>query len=174
MGPAAVVVALAGVLVPAAPAHAFHGIGMMKIANPSNATFTAVTDEHPSPGSGLRAAPGDVLKVKAWQLKPNATYALWLIWPDAVFEGVKCRAANATTGRIMENALKPGVNLTAMKTNSVGNLDRNLGTSAIEAYKAVLPDVPRAAPGTATICAREMTPVAEETTSQHIYFTITE
>lgn len=160
-----------GLVVP--PAHAFHGIGLIKISNPSNGSFTSIDGEgfyHPR--SGLRASRGDVLKVKTWELKPNATYALWIIWPDAAFEGVTCRFANAQTGRIMENALKPGMNLISMKTNAFGQLDRNLSTSAIEAYKAVVPDDPRAAEGTAEICAREVTPVREDTTSQHVRFTI--
>ncbi|MGH3371518.1 MAG: hypothetical protein ACRDPR_16125 [Nocardioidaceae bacterium] len=155
------------------PAEASHGEGLIKVANPSNGTFTSIDGEgFPHPGSGLRASRGDVLKVKTWELKPNATYALWLIWPDAAFEGTTCRFANAESGRIMENALKPGVNLTSMKTNAFGQLDRNLNTPTADAYKAVLPDDPRASAGTAEICAREVWPVREQTTSQHVRFTV--
>ena len=157
------------------PAHAFHGEGLIKISNPSNGTFTSIDGEgFPHPGSGLRASRGDVLKIKTWELKPNATYALWIIWPDAVFEGVTCRFATAETGQVMENALKPGVYLTNMRTNGFGQIDRKLSTATIDVYKAVVPDDDRAAAGTAEICAREVSPAPEQTTSQHVRFTIVE
>ncbi|MGH3368702.1 MAG: hypothetical protein ACRDPR_01750, partial [Nocardioidaceae bacterium] len=65
MAAAAGISAMAVLGASAGPAQASHGQGLIKIANPSNGTFTSIDGEgFPHPGSGLRASRGDVLKVK--------------------------------------------------------------------------------------------------------------
>lgn len=148
-------------------------MGITKVSNPSNGTYTSMDREGNVTGPGVKGFRGDTLKVMSWELKPNAKYSLWFVFPDAVAAGKGCHAANSTNtyGVIMKTP--SGTALKKMLSDGAGQLDRDPNTAGAQPYKAVIPNDPRTETGgTAELCGREFYPVVDQTATQHVKLTI--
>ena len=135
--------------------------GSVSICSPSTATCTIATKDggQTSKGSGL---PGSVIKVGSAGLKPSpAKYTLYFA---SYGSGLNCH----TTTKVLSSPA--GVLLMKMTTNAAGDLDKNLATSAVEPYKALIPS--GAPQGDAYICAREKYPTPANSMTAHATFTV--
>lgn len=157
----AVLVGSIAALVVAPKAAWGHHSGWIKVKSPSTGTFS-----YGSPVTGQTStghgAVGSTVKVTAGTLKPKpAKYTLLYAPPGSGL------CTDAT--QILKSPA--GVELTAMKTNSNGELDSNPTLTGLQAYKAVIPaDSPT---GTALICARESYPTPGDTFTLDLEFVVT-
>ena len=138
-------------------------MGSIKVCSPSTSTCTVANANAGTTTKGS-GAPGSTIKITGAGLKTSpAKYSLYFAGGIAN-TGLDCHTAT----KVLSNP--SGLLLTKMTTNSAGQLDKNLTTSAIEAYKAV---IPAGAPaGDAVICAREKFPTPDNSATEHAYFTI--